>query len=314
MQFLPILNFNFGQSNVLSAAEITYVYLSSLNAIKPYSDEVEISIVSDSFWENLPELINCAQELGLRLSFGSLSSLDAIRDLDSKLQEFRLGYPVKIFAPAYDEEIAQYLSCKQDYEYIPGLTKITELNQERVSAIKIFPCEHFDAESLLKFMQAPYPELRKEIYHKKILLLSADLYDKYQFANRLKQEDENTILESKSNNEKIYCVTCPYDYQKIRSKFLSQANIKICIYAQKLDLTALWGEIRERTRMPIYATGLQNLDAAKLNTLASQGIDIVATRVFKTIVLDLLAGHIDQIALVPLMQAEMQRRTGIQTP
>ena len=132
--FLPILNFDFGETPVLSAYEEYMFYERALNVLDKAFNEVEISFVSDAFVFNAKEILEHAAKLDLRLSFGSIYEPEQVLELVRLLKQANFKQSeIKIFSPVFQLSIYKLLSRSLDYnfKYIPGFFTKSELEQNK---------------------------------------------------------------------------------------------------------------------------------------------------------------------------------------
>jgi len=307
--FLPILNYNFGNSGILSHQEIEFIYTTSLKAISKSFEELEVSLVSDDLWLHLDKIIETALSSNLRLSFGSITSVELAESLDKELEKHSFPYRIKIFSPAFDKAIAEFYNKKDQYQYLPGVFSPSDFERSQkysgFPAIKIFPYSFSDSYGFLKALQAPYPELQRDLFRSRILCSSEEMTNKYTISKRITvDEDGNKKLDSKFKKD-IYLIQTPYDYQKIRSKFMLNSSIFIFFLPIEVNKTSLIKNIQNFNKnTEIYITGLKNLDAHELKTLPNHRYHL-ASRVFKYIGLDLLSGSIKILDIEELMHKEL---------
>jgi 2-keto-3-deoxy-6-phosphogluconate aldolase len=253
MRFLPILNFN--QPNLSSEPQI---YLTALDVLAEFFDEVEISLVSMGFWDKSPEILKHANRLGLKLSFGTVLDIQQASQLANLLNELNFSEPIKFFAPSYNSEVETFCD-KKNLLYAPGIqdSRVCDLSQKLV--IKVFPCLSNSSSDFLRILQGPYPELKNHLTR---IFLTKD-------------------SQQAGSSKKVFIKT-PQDYQNIRQEFLNSLDLTLIIEDQKIDTEKLAQDLKTFgcEGLELYATGFSNFNQDIYRKLKNMGFDYYATRVF----------------------------------
>lgn len=294
--FIPILNFNFGETPVLKAQEELEFYVQALDALSKSFNEIEISFVSDAFVFNAKEILQKAQQLNLRLSFGSIYEAEQVTELIKLLKDADFHQAeIKIFAPVYKEDIKNALKENQDFvfQYIPGFYTKSELLRyqdylQDADYIKIFPFSVDSARSLYHKMTKPYPELANYIYQSRILFASKELIEKYSLLDNLKKDENGFEYLEGMSCDKAYLIKSPYHYQRIRSQFLFNTNIKIFFdFENKFSKNDVF-ELTKKHK--VFLTGIDP-NCIDDDLIANDSI-ILAKSVFANTLKDYLSGAV----------------------
>ncbi len=298
MKFLPILNFDFGETPVLSADDELFFYESALRVLAKSFKEIEISFVSDAFVFNSKRILELISKLGLKLAIGSIYEPEQVSELKRIFKEASFEQEdTKIFSPVYQDDFAEILG--DGFKYVPGFFKKEDLIKRDL--VKIFPFNVTSAKSLYAKLCKPYPELRKSIYQSKLFFASPELVDKYKVFENVKIDDNSSkYIEAKSGDQ-IFIVDSPLSYQKVRSKFLFNPRVKLFFnFETKIDEKELLDLAKEST---VYLTGIKQEYLS--DELLKQPNVIIATRVFTNTVKDLLAGQIKNQNLEACLEKEV---------
>ena len=294
--FLPILNFDFGETPVLSAYEEYMFYERALNVLDKAFNEVEISFVSDAFVFNAKEILEHAAKLDLRLSFGSIYEPEQVLELVRLLKQANFKQSeIKIFSPVFQLSIYKLLSRSLDYnfKYIPGFFTKSELEQNKEfvdssDSLKIFPFNVDSSKALYVKLCKPYPELRKHLCVPKILFASKELVEKYDIFNKLEKDENGSEYIFTKSQDHVFLIRSPLDYQKIRSKFLFNPKVKIFFDFQGKLVKEDVIELAKSKKL--FLTGIKQKD------LDSELLDIdslvIATNVFTNTLKDHLSGAV----------------------
>lgn len=251
-KFLPIINYDI-QDGILDDKAIEILYRKSCKILSTNFKEVEISTSSYKFWDNLETILEATKHP----AFGSITSTEIANKLITKLDS---NQSYKFFAPAYDEQVAELLSEYSNIEYIPGIFSAQEyLEVAKYDSVKIFPFECKNSRDMLEILKAPYPEFREAKYYSRVIFDIKEISD-----------------------AKIYIVSSPRDYQKIRTKFLEDSQSKIFIQLNHKNCDLLASSIPK----PKYISRITIEQCRYPNS-------IVSTRVFGDLVNDLVSGLID---------------------
>lgn len=301
MKFIPIINLNLGIAN-LNYQDERNLYKVILEVFEESSfDKVEFSFASSSIFDHLDLIIDSYLFRSGKVCFGSLVALEILQKL-MPLLNLKLEQKLEIYAPAFDDEIYEYIHAQglnQVIDYIPGISNKVEFN-ELISKnlshqkIKIFPLSQNDTKGFLKALQAPYPELKSADLNKRIHDPELELAESYNLYQRSQQ------------NSSIYLISSPREYQKIRREFLADKSKRLLLKANDINLDELVQEIKNyEPKQSLIITGFNRalIDYKYLDAL---GADFIATRVFRNIILDLLAGNISIINAKQLMQEELK--------
>lgn len=323
-QILPILNFNFGENEVLRPEEISALYAMAVEVCHELSGAIELSLSSDRAYESFPEFIAKVSELGTELSFGSVNSLEQFSFLKKLLKENNYApgdcfanarnddldarndkifdYDIKIFSPAYYPELDEAIKESEGFVYVPGVFDETELDKvESFSELKIFPSAINESYNLRKALVAPYPELSKSMYQQKILEFTKKNFVDYGISEKVFEEDGLLKIKSRNENEEVFLIKKPADYQTIRSRFLFNPSLKIAFINDEVKDTK--DLVDSLSAKKLYLTGL----GARAGMEAANN-HVHATRVFNNVVLDLLSGAIKISEVKALMEQELASR------
>lgn len=265
MKFLPIINYNPSEDSSLKPELLSILYETSCKVLASNFDEIEISTASYGFWEQLEIIL----KIPARLAWGSMTSIELAAKLITKLDTNK---SYKFFAPAYDQNVAEFLKQYPNIEYIPGIFMREEYKEvSSYASVKIFPYACKDARDMLEILKAPYPELRQAECQSKIVF---------------------DLPEASMAN--IYKISSPRDYQKIRERFLIDPNIKIFIDLNKANCHELAASITK----PKYISRININQCTYANA-------IVSTRVFASLIGELRSGSINVNNLEARMQEEI---------
>lgn len=299
--FLPIINFNFGEQDLLDLATKKQVYFSAIEVLSQYFNCLELSLVSYDIWQFLPELIDLTKKNNLEPSFGSCTSLESAKLLDQKITNNNVI--TKVFAPAFNIEVNDFFSSKPHWDYIPGVFNLEQIIEPiRVKKnLKIFPYSFTDSKSFLKRLSKPFSELNKQINRQRILSANEELLDQYQIQSKIEIEGDTKVIISKSGH-RIYVIDSPLAYQNIRNSFLFDQKTKLLI---KPDFTNKITDLKSLTKDfdKLYVTGVKISDIEETDKKI-----IYASSIFNNIILDLLAGHIKTQELGDLMKGEIENK------
>ncbi len=298
MHFYPIINLNLGET-VLSFQDTQSLYQNIIEVFLEYKEshensaikKLEFSFASSQIFDHMDLILEAVNNHPDKFCFGSL--------VDFRHCEERSDVAIQYFAPAFDDEIYNYLSPNSTIDYIPGIfceEDFAELESKNLalSKIKIFPIEARDPMSFLRSLQAPYPELKQANILKRIFTVDDELAKKY------------NLYEKSKTNSSITTIETPRDYQRIRKEFLADKSLKLLLKPKEIQLENLVKFIKtSNPALSVIVTGFgKNL--ADLKHLEQIGVDAIATRVFRNIVLDLLAGSISLAQAKSLMFRELE--------
>ncbi len=305
MKFCPIINFNFGEHPFLDLADILIFYERAIKACAGKCSEIEISLASDFVFDNLEMILEEAFRHDVKVSFGSISSVELASYLLTNLEKHKDKNPgpFKVMAPAFDEKVYEFFKDKSAFIYVPAVFSQKDYDEILsykidLEFLKIYPFSISNEKSFLKSLQGPYPELRKLMHQKRTLVPTRDLIKKYHLEKRLQEKEIQD-----STGKTIFVVSSPRDYQKIRSRFLLDPNTKILInFAdQKIKLAA----IDPSVKLVITGFSNRNLD---IQFDESENVLLLASRVFNTISLDLLNGSTSMLEAFQFMQEELDEK------
>lgn len=310
-KLLPILNFDFGETPVLSAEDEKFFYLEAVKALAKSFEEIEISFVSDAFVFNAKEILSLMQSLGLKLCVGSIYEPEQISELKRIFKEanFKQG-EIKIFSPVYSEVIDEILLYDKTYnfKYIPAIFKKSEFRDELKikTELKVFPFSIDSAKSLYLKLCKPYPELRKHLYIHKILFASEELVEKYKIFEDIKIDEYGAKYIVTRSGEEVFIVESPYDYQIVRSRFLFNPKTKIFFsFKDKINQEDLLELAAERH---VYLTGIK---ASQIDDEILTCTNItIATNIFQSVLKDMLAGHVNSNELQDIFAREIETKKG----
>ena len=314
--FLPILNFDFGETPVLSAEQERQFYIKALDALSKDFNEIEISFVSDAFVFNAQEIFNHAADLKLRLAFGSIYEPEQVTELARLLKKSSfIQSEIKVFSPVFQENIRKLLADNEDFNfnYIPGFFTKTELvkNQsyiEKADWVKVFPYKADCAKTLYGKLCKPYPELAKHLYIPRILFASKELVEKYDIFDDVKRNEDGCEYITAKNKDQVFIIKTPRDYQKVRSKFLFNSKVKVFFDFKETLSEKDVLELAEAKR--VFLTGVKQADLSD-KVLATNSI-IVAKSVFSATLKDYLSGALKTDDLGTSMEEELglAKKTG----
>lgn len=294
--FLPILNFDFGETPVLSTEEEYLFYEKALTVLDKSFNEVEISFVSDAFVFNSERILKHVSKLDLRLSFGSIYEPEQVSELVRILKKASfIQSEVKIFSPVFQQSIYEILTENKEYnfKYIPGFFTKAQLKQNQkfvdsCDALKVFPFNANSAKTLYLKLCKPYPELRKHLYVPKILFASKELVEKYDIFEDVKRDDEGSEYIKAKTGDQVFIIKSPVDYQKVRSKFLFNSTVKLFFdFDEKLSNQDVLELAEDRK---IFLTGIRQKDLDD-KLLKSDSI-VIATNIFTNTLKDHLSGAV----------------------
>jgi 2-keto-3-deoxy-6-phosphogluconate aldolase len=294
--FLPILNFDFGETPVLSVEDEYYFYEKALDVLDKSFNEIEISFVSDAFVFNAKKILRHVEKLDLRLSFGSIYEPEQISELVRLLKASSFIQPeIKIFSPVFQQNIYEALHVNKDFnfKYVPGFFTKAQLKQNQkfldsCDAVKIFPFNVTSAKSLYLKLCKPYPELRKHICVPKVLFASKELVEKYNIFENVKKDDNGSEFINAKSGDQVFIIKSPLDYQKVRSKFLFNPRVKIFFdFEDKLDDKDVL-ELAQNKK--VFLTGIKQKDLSQ-ELLESDAL-VIATNVFSNTLKDHLSGAV----------------------
>ena len=294
--FLPILNFDFGETPVLSVEDEAFFYEKALDALSKAFNEIEVSFVSDGFMYHAEKLLHHAGKLNLRLSFGSIYEPEQVSELARLLKKVSfIQSEIKIFAPIYLEEIETALSENKDFnfKYIPGFFTQADLMKahkfiDQAESIKVFPFKADSAKSLYHKLCKPYPELSKHLYIPRILFASQELIEKYKIFEKLKKDKNGCEYITAQNKDQVFIVKTPLDYQKVRSQFLFNPKVKIFFdFKETLDENSILGLAEKKQ---VFLTGVKQADLSE-EVLKNNSI-VIAKSVFANTLKDFLSGSL----------------------
>jgi hypothetical protein len=309
VKILPILNFNFGEIEVLSQDEIDYIYSLAVELCIQEFGEFELSLSSDRAYESFAVIMDALNSKHGKICFGSVNSTEQFYFLQKILREKNPDLlssdklPIKIFSPAYYDDLAIAIDKTKEFKYIPGLFLEDELALvASYDELKIFPYAIDKKYSLRKALQAPYPELSKAIYQSKILEFTDRDFNNYGIKDKTDMEDGLTKIRSVKQGEEVVLINKPFDYQSIRAGFLINPKLKIAFINDKVyDSAKLIKSIMDKK---LYLTGL----GAVGDCVVHSANYVFGTRVFNNIILDLLSGAVKIYQLKDLMLEEFKRR------
>ncbi len=324
MEFYPIINLNLGET-VLSYEDTAELYKNIIDVFLEYKEshkdsaikKLEFSFASSQIIDHMDLVLEAVTKHPDKFCFGSLVAVDVlekhVRHCEERSDEAiplrkEIATPssmarndgtdtLEMFAPAFDDEIYKYLA-NTAIDYIPGIfckEDFQELQTKNlaVSKVKIFPMEARDPMSFLRSLQAPYPELKQANILKRVFTVDDELAKKY------------NLYEKSKTNLLITTIETPRDYQRIRKQFLEDKSLKLLLKPKAIHVSDLVKFIKEsNSALNVIVTGFgKNL--ADLKHLEQIGVDAIATRVFRNIVLDLLAGTISLAQAKSLMLQEL---------
>jgi hypothetical protein len=291
VKLYPIINLNLDE-NSFSVQDISGIYDFLINAISKSEDKdsleaVEFSLACPQLYTNLPNIIAKLKEANIPLALASLISVDQVLDLKSTLEGILIE-PIEIFSPAFDDDIVKLIQSdsfmKQYFNYIPGvysesdIDEVLKLTETSMRKIKIYPMDIGTPQALLEALQGPYPELRSAKLRSRIITVTEELAGKYQPYEKI------------STNPNLAIVTSPRDYQKIRKNFMLKSSMKLVFKPQVRDPQDLVNYIQaSHPKTQIVIAGL-GTDLKRAKSL--KGAEFIATRMFKSVLFDMLSGAI----------------------
>ncbi|MEY3370271.1 MAG: hypothetical protein RLZZ361_941 [Cyanobacteriota bacterium] len=261
MQLLPIINLCTPGNNI--DYPLKNIYTTAIKNISKYFPEVEISIASENFWQNLPEICKQAERYNIKLNFGSLLDIESTKNLYKTICKYYSCDSTKFFSPIYVSEIDSFCSLNK-LIYVPGIQDLGVFDLSQKLLIKVFPCSCNSAQDFFKLLQGPYPELRQKTNQNRVFFFP---------------EEEKIIT------QKIYYINTPQDYQNIRCEFIKDPNISIVFKNQAIQIQELVKKLRDNLNknLKLYATGFKLFDSTCYEELYNLGFDFYATRVFNKI-------------------------------
>ncbi len=289
MKLYPIINLNLDE-NSFSVQDISGIYDFLISAIAGSEDRssleaIEFSLACPQLYQNLLNIHTKLSEAKLPLAIASLISIDQVLELKACL-EGALVAPMEIFAPAFDEDIAKTIQAdafmKQYFNYIPGVYSEIDLDEvlqfSNISKLKIYPMDVRTPQALLEALQGPYPELRSAKFRARVITVTAELEEKY---NPYKNIETNPNL---------MVVTSPRDYQKIRKDFMLRPTMKLIFKPFLRDPQELVNYAKAANpEVQVIIAGL-GADLKRAKSLG--GVEFIATRMFKSVLFDMLSGAI----------------------
>ncbi len=290
MKLYPIINLNLDESS-FSPQDISGIYDFLITTVASFADRealaaLEFSLACPQLYINLPNIIAKLKEANIPLALASLISVDQVLDLKSTLEGILLE-PIEIFSPAFDEDIAKLIEAdafmKRYLNYIPGVYNEVDVDEvlqlsPNISKLKIYPMDTRTPQALLEALQGPCPELRSAKIRSRIITVSAELADKYQPYEKL------------SKNPNIMVVTSPRDYQKLRKDFMLRPSVKLVFKPLLRDPQELVNYIKAASpKTQVVIAGL-GADLKRAKSLS--GVEFIATRMFKSVLFDMLSGAI----------------------
>lgn len=329
--FYPVLRYDFGEASVLSPEEISSLYdaaidsviaaFARLNLAKDIIPNIELTLSSDAFYENLIKLLRKymgykPKDRLIKISIGTVINKQDIEDLiyllKPYIEDIQEKQKIEIFSPCFNKQVYELInifnaenSSKLEMEYIPGVFNSNDFNKLKaempeLQKLKIFPATAKSAKDLKSFAKGPFLELRKARNDKRFIVISDDLKDKYPLDPEALAQNGVQIINSLT------------DYLKLRDSFLVNENMKLVLSEPNTDTSNLYAAdlIRDidqkHPKIEIYATGIKDLESdTNLKTLLNKGINHVGTSVFKYIILDILSGAINFDEAKKQMQEEI---------
>ncbi len=247
MEINPIINLNLTElpNTKQGLLDIYSNYLAERITDYKQIGVVELSLASSALLEILPEIYNILRNYNLQVSFGSIVDLDLVL----ALQDLKLPAGIRIFAPAFDEDVFRFV-IEQDWHYIPGVACVEDFKEvlswmPNLMSVKVFPVYNL---SLLKTLATPYPELR----------LPANI--------------------TRTSSVTGLPISSPRQYQKIRQRFLHELDLELSFQTRQFDIPTLLATIKQQSpATKLIATGFAGIEPDE-ELLASWGFDAAATR------------------------------------
>lgn len=312
MKLYPIISFNLDNSPY-RAEDLSKLYRDLIEHLYAwtcqedridYVNTIEFSLHNPGLIENLFAIHIELEMNSLDLAFGSLVSLDQVLMLQQNIRTIVPNQdinPYKVFAPAFDPEIYKMIYSHETgrfIDYIPGIACEDDLDElpfaaNELNTIKIFPVSAKSPKSFLKLLQGPYPELRSEKFGSRVIALSDEMASEYDVYSKYQK------------NKDVVLVSTPREYQKIRNEFMLKPNMKLLLKPKEVDIQALIEEAKQDfPRAEVVLAGLGgDLD----NVKNYKRVNAIATKMFKTIIFDILSGAISSKEAEALIADEFSK-------
>ncbi len=288
MKLYPIINLSFLEAK-LSAQEFSRLYWFIVDAVDDWTcrdsnidhiEAIEFSLASPYVFENLFDIKTKLWEGNLELALASLISIDQL--LEIKKHSYFIDEPIEVFAPAFDEQIAEMIDQDEwmnDYiDYIPAVYSASDVDEifefyHKVPKLKVFPMNPNTGDDLQRALEAPYPELRN--------------YKAVQGGKEL-------------------IITSPRDYQKIRKEFLlNPISKKLVFQPEQRNVQELVEHIKwSNPRTKIVLSGI---DDDLVSVKSVKRIEFIATRMFKPVIASMLNASINKEEAKKLIAAELDQ-------
>lgn len=288
VRLYPIINLNLDESS-FSPEDISGIYEFLIHSVLESSHRdslaaLEFSLACPQLNLNLAKIYRKLSEAKLPLAVASLISVDQVYELKAALEGV-LAEPIEIFSPAFDDDIAKLIQSdafmKEYFHYIPGVyseADVDEVLQFNTKRIKVYPMDIRSPQALLEALQGPYPELRSAKIRSRVITVTEELLERYRPYDKL------------PSNPNLVVVTCPRDYQRVRRDFMLKPSMKLVFKPLVRDAQDLVNYIKASSPdTSIIIAGLRG-DLKRAQSLS--GVEFIATRMFKSVLFDMLSGAI----------------------